>query len=81
MPKLKQLSGNDVIKIFISLGFEIISQKGSHIKLKRFSDNDEKQILTVPNHKELDKGTIKAIIRQAGRYLNDDIIRENFYTP
>ena len=35
MPKLKVLSGKDLVKIFILFGFEILSQKGSHIKLCR----------------------------------------------
>jgi predicted RNA binding protein YcfA (HicA-like mRNA interferase family) len=79
MPKLKQLSGDDVIKIFISFGFEVISQRGSHIKLRRISDLGEKQTLTVPNHKELDKGTLKAIIRWSGKYLSDNEIAVSFY--
>ena len=37
MPKLKQLSGKDVIKILKKFGFEVHSQKGSHIKLRRIT--------------------------------------------
>ena len=43
-------------------GFEFRRQKGSHIILKNISS---KIILTIPNHKELDRGTLKAIIRQS----------------
>jgi len=35
MPKLKNLSGKEVIKILLSFGFEVASQKGSHVKLRR----------------------------------------------
>ncbi len=35
MPKLKPLSGKDVIKILNKFGFEIETQKGSHVKLRR----------------------------------------------
>lgn len=35
MPKLKTLSGEEVIKIFLSFGFNMAAQKGSHIKLAR----------------------------------------------
>lgn len=35
MPKLKVLSGRDVVKILGQFGFQILSQKGSHIKLRR----------------------------------------------
>ena len=58
MPRLKNLSGEEVIKIFKELGFIFVSQKGSHIKLRRVLDNNIKQTLTVPFHKELDRGTI-----------------------
>ena len=34
MPKLKNLSGKDIIHIFESFGFSIIGQKGSHTKLR-----------------------------------------------
>lgn len=79
MPKLKILSGDDVIKILEKFGFEVISQKGSHVKLKRISENVT-QALTIPRHKELDKGTLKAIYRQASRYIPEEELRRYFYT-
>ncbi len=79
MPKLKQLSGKDIVKIFILFGFEVVSQKGSHIKMKREIEELGKEILTIPNHQELDKGTLKAIIRQACKYISQDILEEHFY--
>ena len=36
MPKLKVMSGKEVIAVFTKLGFEIRSQKGSHVKLRRY---------------------------------------------
>lgn len=45
MPKLKTLSGEEVIKIFSDFGFVIVGQKGSHVKLKRMlnaADNKKK---------------------------------------
>jgi predicted RNA binding protein YcfA (HicA-like mRNA interferase family) len=68
MPKLKRLSGEEVIKIFKKFNFEVHSQKGSHIKLRRIQ-NSESQILLIPNHKEIDTGTLRAIIRQDSRYI------------
>ena len=79
MPKLKILSGREVIKIFESFGFVIVGSKGSHVKLKRDIGNGFNQILTVPNHKELDKGTLKAIYNQALRYISDTELRSRFY--
>ena len=60
MPKLKILSGKNVIEILEDFGFSVIGQKGSHVKLRRI-ENNHKQTLTVPNHFELDKGGIEAI--------------------
>jgi len=79
MPKLKVLSGQEVIKIFESFGFSVVGSKGSHVKLKRIASNGNNQILTVPNHKELDKGTLKAIYNQALRYVSDQELRSCFY--
>ncbi len=78
MPKLKTLSGKDVIKILEEFGFSTVGQKGSHVKLKRIKGEDS-QILTIPNHKELDKGTLKAIYNQSLRYLSDEEMRDYFY--
>ena len=65
MPKLKNLSGDEVVKIFAMFGFSKTIQKGSHIKLIRLLNDNVKQPITILNHKEIDKGTLKAIIRHA----------------
>jgi predicted RNA binding protein YcfA (HicA-like mRNA interferase family) len=79
MPKLRVLSGKEVVKILSKFGFEVISQRGSHVKLKRILPDRTKQTLTVPLHDELDKGTLKAIIRQASRYIPEEELRRHFY--
>lgn len=79
MPKLKVLSGQKVIKIFENLGFVVVGSKGSHVKLKRLLNNGINQTLTIPKHRELDKGTIKAIYNQALKYIPDSELREHFY--
>ena len=79
MPKLRVLSGREVIKILSKFGFEVVSQKGSHVKLKRVLPDETKQTLTVPLHEELDKGTLKAIIRQASRYIPEEDLKQYFY--
>lgn len=60
-------------------GFEQVGQRGSHVKLKRILDG-ESQTLTIPLHKELDKGTANAIFRQACRYIDESALKEHFYT-
>ena len=79
-PKLKRLSGNDVIKILGIFGFGVISHRGSHAKLRRIGSAGEKQTITIPLHPEIDTGTAKAIFRQASRYISEDQLKEYFYT-
>jgi len=80
MPKLKILSGIEIIKIFSKCGFNMASQKGSHVKLQRILPDGIKQALTIPNHNELDRGTVKAIYRQALRYISESELYHYFYT-
>jgi len=79
MPRLKVLSGKEVIKILSRFGFTIISQKGSHVKLRRILPDGTKQSLTIPLHEELDKGTLKAIYRQALRFIPEEELKPYFY--
>ena len=79
MPKLKVLAGEEVMKIFLSLGFEIASQRGSHVKLRRIISSGAKQTLTIPNAPELDRGTLRAIYRQASRYVSEQELSPHFY--
>ncbi|MEM8639013.1 MAG: type II toxin-antitoxin system HicA family toxin [Cyanobacteria bacterium P01_G01_bin.54] len=79
MPKLKRLSGTDVIKIFKKFGFEIYSQRGDHVKLCRVAANG-KETLTIPNHKELGTGTCRAILRQASQYIDPSELAPYFYS-
>lgn len=79
MPKLRRLGGRDVVSIFQAWGFEVASQRGSHIKLVR-TIGDHRQILTVPLHTELDTGTLRAIVRQASRFIPDDALHQQFYS-
>lgn len=79
MPKLLRLKIKDILKVFFQFSFEIISQKGSHIKISRKSKLKEDQILIIPNHKELDIGTIKAIYNQALKYITEEELYKKFY--
>lgn len=79
MPKLRVLSGKEVVKILSNFGFKVVSQRGSHLKLRRVLSDGTKQSLTVPLHKELDKGTLKAIIRQSSKYIPEEELKPYFY--
>lgn len=78
MPKIKQLSGKDIIKILQKFDFEIHSQKGSHVKLRRITIKG-KETLTIPNHKQLDRGTSQAIFKQACQYIPESELYNYFY--
>lgn len=63
MSKLPRLSGQETVSILRKVGFYVKRQHGSHLILRR----DEPFAQTVvPDHKEIDRGTLRAIIRQAG---------------
>lgn len=80
MPKLKTLSGQEIVDIFAVLGFSVAHQRGSHVKLKRIVSSSTTETLTAPLHAELDKGTVKAIYRQALRYVPQGELRRYFYS-
>ena len=78
MPRLRVLSGKEVVVLFQMLGFIVASQKGSHIKMRRMS-KEGRQTLTIPNHEELDRGTTRAIYKQALRFVPEAELRPHFY--
>ena len=61
-PKPPLLSGKEIVKAFIRIGYHQVSQRGSHIKIC----NDTKEItLIIPDHKEVDRWTLKGILKDA----------------
>lgn len=79
MGKMKILSGHAVVSVLIGFGFSVVSQKGSHVKLARVLSGGERQVLTLPLHDELDRGTMKALFRQASRYIPEDALIPHFF--
>ena len=69
--KLPRISGRLCIKTLEKAGFYFKRQESSHIVLRR---DDPFGQTVVPDHKELDRGTLRAIIRQAGLSV-DEFIR------
>ena len=58
------VSGAEVVKAFRKLGYELDEQHGSHMIL-RHADPPHRR-LSVPNHRELAKGTLRVLIRESG---------------
>ena len=62
MTRLPRVSGDEAIKAFEQFGYRIVRQSGSHVRMKC----EGRQPLTVPRHKELKRGTLRTLIRDAG---------------
>ncbi|MCC7373816.1 MAG: type II toxin-antitoxin system HicA family toxin [Verrucomicrobiales bacterium] len=62
MSKLPQISGAELVRALQKVGFTVRRQHGSHIILRR---DDPYAQTVVPNHRQLDRGTLRAILRQA----------------
>jgi predicted RNA binding protein YcfA (HicA-like mRNA interferase family) len=63
MSKLPVISGRQLVHVLEQSGFVVDRQRGRHIILFRA---DPPTTLSVPDHRELDRGTLRALLRQAG---------------
>jgi predicted RNA binding protein YcfA (HicA-like mRNA interferase family) len=70
LSKLPVVSGREIIRVLTKIGFEIVGRKGSHVRLKR-RRNKELLIVVVLMHRELARGTLRSILRQANMTLED----------
>lgn len=69
MSKLPVVSGAEVVKALAKIGYQFDHQRGSHIVLRQFTEPYRR--VTVPNHKEIAKGTLRKIIREAGLTIEE----------
>jgi predicted RNA binding protein YcfA (HicA-like mRNA interferase family) len=79
MPRLRRLSGAEVVAILGRFEFVLHSRRGSHTKLRRTLPNGTTQTLTVPMHAELDTGTCRAMLRQASRFIAEPDLRPHLH--
>ena len=80
MPRLRQLSGRDVVGALTHFGFDVVASRGSHAKLRRSLADGSRQTLTIPLHSRLATGTAVAIFRQAIRYIDEAQLKPFFYS-
>jgi predicted RNA binding protein YcfA (HicA-like mRNA interferase family) len=71
MPPLPRLSGREVVRVFESLGWQVARQRSSHIIMVM---EGHMATLSVPDHREVAKGTLRSLIRSAG-LSHDEFIR------
>ena len=80
MPGLRRLTARQALRVLHSFGFEVVATKGSHAKLVRDLPSGERQVLTVPLHRELAAGTLRAVVRKAARFVPESELRRVFFT-
>ena len=70
MHKFPVISGKELIKALGKAGFEVVSQRGSHVKMKKSGD-DFSRIAIIPLKDVIRTGTFKSILRQARMELEE----------
>jgi predicted RNA binding protein YcfA (HicA-like mRNA interferase family) len=79
MPKLRRLSGDEVVRFCRRNDFIISRTRGSHINLVRIVSGN-KQVITIPYHTEMDRGTLHGIFKKLMSYVSEEELRTFFYT-
>ena len=69
MPPLPVISGDEFIKTLARLGYVVERTRGSHVMLRCPGPEP----LTVPRHRQLDRGTLRGLIRDAGLTVEEFI--------
>ena len=67
-PALPVLKGREVVRVFEALGWQVARQSGSHIIMVK---QGESATLSIPDHNEVAKGTLRSLIRAAGLTVSE----------
>jgi predicted RNA binding protein YcfA (HicA-like mRNA interferase family) len=70
MPPLPVLSGRAIAKAFSLLGWQIVRQSGSHMIMTK---NNSIVTLSIPDHQEVARGTLRSLIRSANLTVDEFI--------
>lgn len=68
MKSIPAMSGREVIRTFENLGWWVDRQRGSHAVMVR---DDDPTTLVIPLHREVRKGTLRALILDAGLTIDE----------
>lgn len=68
MPKLPVISGAEAVKAFKRAEWHVDRQRGSHVVMLKSGNNVS---LSIPQHRELAPGTLRALIRAAGMTMEE----------
>jgi predicted RNA binding protein YcfA (HicA-like mRNA interferase family) len=67
MTRLPVVSGRDVVRALAKIGYYVRDQRGSHVHLR----HPVRPPLTVPNHPEVARGTLREIVKAAGLSVDE----------
>ncbi len=75
MPRLPTISGRATIEVFERAGWKVSRREGSHIILTKVG---MAAILSIPDHREIRRGTLRSLIRKAGMTVEEfiELLRE-----
>lgn len=68
MPGLPTLSGREVVRAFTKDGWQMVRQRGSHMIMVK---SGHMATLSVPDHREIAKGTLRSLIRSSGLTVDE----------
>jgi predicted RNA binding protein YcfA (HicA-like mRNA interferase family) len=77
----RDISGEELARSLRKLGYEVVRQSGSHMRLRSVAKGTEHHI-TIPAHQQLRVGTLSAILEDVAAYLGVDraeLVRELFW--
>ena len=81
--RLKRLTSREILRILKGFGFEVMSIRGSHAKLVRTTreggERERREVLVVPIQKVPRIGTVRALYRQAIRFIPEEDLRPHFF--
>lgn len=63
-PRLPIISGREAIKAFQKIGYEVVRQRGSHVRMRDRANPSHKP-LSIPDHKELKPGLLRKLLQDA----------------
>jgi predicted RNA binding protein YcfA (HicA-like mRNA interferase family) len=78
LPRMPVVSGKDLIKLMTGMGYEILRQRGSHVRLRKRTPAGEHNI-TVPVHDEIARGTLNDILSSLSVWNSvpkDELVRK-----
>ena len=75
----RDITANDLLKALKQFGYEVVRQKGSHIRIKTELNGEHYE--TIPNHKPIKIGTLNGILSNIAEHFDmtkEELIEQIF---